>query len=177
MSIRFETILCLIALIGVLSSCGTKENQGAASTSTSAPAPPPPLTQGISQNLTKNSAAPFYNFDSLGTIPYPAVQKSNQIQGDTDNARSPGWALDVSKNGAAGAVDVVIDGTPYSAHYGLDRPDVASHFNRPDYTKCGFQLVLARGQLSKGPHTLSVRVISSDKKSYNEGPVVQFTVN
>jgi hypothetical protein len=176
MSIRFKSILCLIALIGVLSSCGTKENEGAASTSSSAPAPPPPLTPGISQSLTKNTTAPFYNFDSLGSIQYPAVQKAMQIPADADNPVS-GWALDVSKNGPAGAVDVVIDGTPYSAHYGLDRTDVAGHFNRPDYTKSGFQLVLARGQLSKGPHTVSVRVISSDKKSYNEGPVVQFTAN
>jgi len=58
-----------------------------------------------------------------------------------------------------------------------ERPDVASHFNRTDYTNCGFQLNVGRGQLTKGSHSVSVRVIANDKKSYNEGPVIQFTVN
>jgi len=36
---------------------------------------------------------------------------------------------------------------------------------------------VGRGQLAKGSHSVSVRVIANDKKSYNEGPVIQFTVN
>jgi hypothetical protein len=179
MLIRIKSFLSIVVLTAAMStSCGNKDagSSGVAPAASSTPAPPPPLTAGISQNLTHKDGEPFYTFDSLGPIQFPAGQKANQISGDASNAIS-GWALDVSKKGTAGAVDIVIDQTPYSAQYGLERADVATHFTRPDYAKCGFQLVLAPKQLSQGPHTVSVRVISSDQKSYNEGPVVQFTVN
>jgi hypothetical protein len=156
-------------------SCDKKDVETASGSPAAAPAPAP-LPPGVSKNLTHNNAAPFYNFDNLGPVNYPAVQKAIQVSADTDIGVA-GWALDVSKKGPAGAVDVVLDNVPHAAHYGLDRTDVSSHFNRPDYAKCGFQLILAKGQLSKGPHSVSVRVISSDMKSYNEGPVIQFTVN
>lgn len=172
---RAKTSLTIVVLaLTSLISCG-KKDEASSPTPAASPAPPP-LQPGISQTLIRNTGEPFYVFDSLGPINYPAVQKSIQVSGDSDIGIS-GWALDVSKKGPAGGVDVVLDQTPYSARYGMDRTDVASHFNRPDYTKSGFQLTLARGRLTKGPHSVSVRVISSDKKSYNEGPVVQFTVN
>lgn len=164
----------VVAAFALSLSCGSKDAETAHGTPPATA--PAPLPAGISQDLTRNSAAPFYNFDSLGPVNYPAVEKNIQISGDADIGAS-GWALDVSKKGVAGGVDVVLDNVPHSAHYGLPRNDVATHFNRPDYVNSGYQLVMAKGQLSKGPHTISVRVISSDKKSYNEGPVVQFTVN
>jgi hypothetical protein len=178
MSIWSKSLLTIV-VFAVSVSCGNKEgdNKPAAENHPAAtPAPPAPLAAGISQDLKKNPAPPFYTFDTLGTINYPAVQKSIQLSGDADIAVS-GWALDESKNGPAGGVDVVLDQVPHSAHYGLQRPDVADHYKRPDYGNSGFQLMVGRGQLSKGPHSVSIRVISSDKKSYNEGPVVQFTVN
>jgi hypothetical protein len=167
---RSKSLLSIVVLTGISISCGNKEGEATSS------APPPALPPGISQNLTRNSAAPAYNFDNLGPINYPAVQKSNQISGDTPNAVS-GWALEQGQKGTAGGVDVVIDQVPYSAHYGSPRTDVADHFKCPDCTNSGFQLNMAKGQLTKGPHMVSVRVISNDKKSYTEGPVVQFTVN
>jgi hypothetical protein len=175
MFMRSKSFLTIVVLAGISISCGSKESSGTATTS-APPATPPPLAAGISQGLTKNSAPPAYNFDSLGSINYPAVQKSNEISSATETLAS-GWALDVSQKGVAGGVDVVIDQVPYSAKYGSVRKDVADHFKCPDCTNSGFQLTLARGQLTKGPHTINVRVISPDKKSYNEGPVVQFTVN
>lgn len=163
-------------LTAVSCSCGKKEPESSgAAPAASAPGPPPPLSAGISQGLARSKAAPFYNFDTLGSVQFPATKNGIQISADVVNAVS-GWALDVSKKGPAGAVDVVIDGNPYSAQYGIDRSDVAEHFNRPDYAKCGFQLVLAPRQMSTGQHAVAIRVISSDQKSYNEGPVVQFTV-
>ena len=168
----------VVVAVAVFVSCGKKDVEAvpAAESHTAAPASAPPLPAGISQDLKRNATAPLYNFDSLGSINYPAVQKSNQVSGDTDVMVS-GWALDEAKKTTAGGVDVVLDQVPHGAHYGVERSDVASHFNRPDYANSGFQLVVGRGQLAKGPHSVSIRVISSDKKSYSEGPVVQFTVN
>jgi hypothetical protein len=175
MSIRAKSSLIIaIVAVAVTFSCGKKDSETTGGTPVVAA--PPPLPAGASQNLTRNSAAPFYNFDNLGPINYPAVQKSIQVSGDSDIGVT-GWALDVSKKGPAGGVDIVLDNVPHSARYGMDRADVAAHFNRPDYAKCGFQLTIAKGQLPKGQHSVSVRVISSDQKSYNEGPVVQFTLN
>ena len=175
MSIRAKSLLPVVVLAAVaFVSCGKKDTEGTP-TGGSAPAATP-LSPGISATLTRNSAPPLYVFDSLGPVNYPAVQKSIQIAADNDIGIT-GWALDVAKTNTAGAVDVVLDNVPYSARYGLERPDVGSHFNRPDFNNSGFQLVLSRGRLSKGPHAISIRVIASDKKSYNEGPVVHFTVN
>ncbi len=160
--------------------CGKKdvESRPAAPTQSASPgATPAPatLTPGMSKSLKRNPEAPFYNFDYLGSIHYPAVQKSPQLSGD-DEVMIAGWAADPGKKSLAGGVDIVIDGVAYGAGYGTDRSDVASHYNMPDLAKCGFQLRLARKQLTKGPHAVSVRVITRDQKSYNEGPTVSFTV-
>ena len=175
MFIRSHSLLSIVVLaVAVTVSCGTKDQ--ATSAENHPAAAPAPLPAGVTQDLKRNTAQPFYTFDSLGPVNYPAIQKSIQIAADTEFAIS-GWALDESKKSTAGGVDVVLDQVPHSARYGMERPDVASHFNRTDYTNCGFQLNVGRGQLSKGPHSVSVRVIANDKKSYNEGPVIQFTVN
>ena len=177
--IRIKILLSITLLLAAVSfSCGKKEpeSSGTAPAASPAPAPPAPLAPGISQNLARNTGAPFYNFDSFGSVQFPTTKTGVQISSAAANPIL-GWALDVSKKGPAGGVDVVIDGTPYSAQYGIERSDVATHFNRPDYARCGFQLVLSPKQIGTGQHAVAIRVISSDQKSYNEGPVVQFTVN
>jgi hypothetical protein len=175
MNIRCLGALALTLTFAAVSlSCGKKDPEATKKSPTAATRPP--LAPGISKNLTRNPEAPFYNFDSLGPVNYPATQKNIQLQSDSEIVIS-GWALDASKNSTAGAVDVVIDGVPYAAQYGTERRDVAEHYKRPDYAKSGFQLLLKSGQFTKGPHALAIRVIAADRKSYNEGPVVPFSVN
>ena len=88
-----------------------------------------------------------------------------------------GWAVDDPKKMLAGGVDVVIDQVPYSAHYGSERKDVATHFKQPAYNASGFELMIAPEQLPKGQHSVFLRVISNDKKSYYQGPVIQFVIS
>jgi hypothetical protein len=127
--------------------------------------------------MTQNKTAPLYVFDSLGSINYPELEKSVQVvAGDSDIAAT-GWALDGTRKTTAGGVDVVFDQVPYSARYGIPRGDVADHFKRSDYTNSGFQLILGRERLTKGQHSIAIRVIFSDQKTYSQGPVVKFTVN
>jgi hypothetical protein len=140
------------------------------------PPPAQPLPPGISQNLTRSDKPLTYFFDYFGPVQGPAAQKSVQVAGIAANAIT-GWAIDDSAKKLAGGVDVVIDQAPYSAHYGTVRTDVAAHFKNPDYTNSGFDLTLAPGQLPKGSHSVSIRVIASDKKSYYQGPPIQFSVN
>src|SRR5579871_1978059 len=137
MSMRLKCLsVIVLCALAWSSSCGQKEAPATGSTAPTSAPTPPPLAPGVSQNLTKNSGAPLYNFDNLGPIQYPAVQKSNQVAADAENAVS-GWALDQSK-ALAGGVDVVIDNVPYAARYGTARTDVADHFKRPDSANSGF---------------------------------------
>jgi hypothetical protein len=159
-----------VVVLAVSFSCG---KQAAELTGTvTAKALPP----GITQNLTRSDLTPLCFLDNIGPVSDPAKQKSVQVSGDTPFGIT-GWAVDDAKKVTAGGVDVVIDQVPFSAHYGSERVDVATHFKQPEYQKSGFELTIAPGQLAKGQHSVSIRVISSDKKSYYQGPVVQFAVS
>lgn len=157
--------IALLAL-SALTSCGTKDE----------PTTPPTWAPGISQNLTRSTATTSCVLDNIGQVSNPATQKYVQVPGSTTFAIN-GWALDDTNKTTAAGVDVVIDQAPYSAHYGTPRPDVAAHFSNPGYTNSGFELMVAPGQLSKGQHSVSIRIISSDKKVFYQGPVVPFAVN
>ena len=182
MSIGSRSV-CVIGVCAFLlmAGCGKKDEpatstSGPASGAPATTAAAPALTPGASNNLKKNDGPPFYNFDWMGKVNYPAAQKSVEISGDVENSVN-GWAMDPSKKMPASGVDVVIDGVPYAAKYGIGRIDVAKHFDKPEFLKSGYLLTLAPHQLTKGPHALLIRVITNDGKSYNEGPVVHFTVN
>ena len=167
------TIVLLAALAAA--SCDRKD-VGTPNPATTPTPTAPPLTPGTSGSLTRSKVTPQYVIDSFGPIKYPEQQKSNQISADADTA-IVGWALDKTSKKTAGGVDMVIDQSPFNARYGIPRGDVADHFQHPDYINSGFQLVIPRGRLTKGDHTLSIRVISSDRTSYDESPPVKFTVN
>jgi hypothetical protein len=158
------TILALAVLI----SCGTKDAEHTA--------PPATWAPGISQNLTRSGATTQCVIDNIGQVGNPAVERLVQVPGATTFGIT-GWAIDEPNKTTAGGVDVVIDQAPYNAHYGSPRPDVATHFKQPNYANSCFELMVAPGQLAKGPHSVSIRIISSDKKSYYQGPVVPFAVN
>lgn len=168
-SIRSNSVLAITVLASL--SCGTKNVERTP--------PPAAWAAGVSQNLARSAAAATVAscvLDNIGQVSNPAAQKSVQVPGDTAFGMT-GWAIDEVNKSTAGGVDEVIDGAPYSARYGTERADVAAHFNQPNYRNSGFELMVAPGQLTKGPHSVSIRVISSDKKSYYQGPVVQFSVN
>ena len=158
----------LLAL-AVLTSCGTKDAEHPT-------APSPAWAPGISQNLTRSAATTSCVLDNIGPVANPAAQKYVQVSGATA-FQINGWAIDDASKTTAGGVDLVIDQAPYSAHYGSERKDVAVHFNNTGYTNSGFDLTVAPGQLSKGQHAVAIRIISSNKKSYYQGPVVPFAVN
>jgi hypothetical protein len=162
-------IRCIAVLgLAVLISCGKKDVPPAA--------PAAAWTPGISQDLTRNPAATSAVIDNIGPVSNPAAQKSVVVSGAVTFGIT-GWAIDEPNKAPAGGVDAVIDQAPYRAHYGSPRPDVATHFSNPVYGSSGYELMVAPGQLSPGPHSVSIRIISNDRKSYYQGPVVQFSVN
>jgi hypothetical protein len=80
-----------------------------------------------------------------------------------------GWAVDQRTKGEAGGVIVNVDGkTDVVANYGQPRPDVAANLKNPNYTNSGFIATIDASTLEKGRHTLTMRVVTADKKGYYE---------
>jgi hypothetical protein len=95
--------------------------------------------------------------------------------------RVSGWALDPA-GATAGGVEVVVDGKPFVTNYGLSRPDVAAYFQSPSYEKSGFSFSMPAGQLMRGMHRFSIRIIDRAGRAYFESaatpiaPIQQVTV-
>jgi anaerobic magnesium-protoporphyrin IX monomethyl ester cyclase len=78
-----------------------------------------------------------------------------------------GWAIDQKAGTAAGGVFISINGErDIMAFYGLDRPDVATHFKNSRYRFSGFSASFRTSLLDKGKNILSVKVITADRNGY-----------
>jgi hypothetical protein len=90
-----------------------------------------------------------------------------------------GWAVDSNAGLAAGGVFLNIDGkTDIPTYYGIDRQDVADHFKNNNYRYSGFSGSLDISSLAKGQHTLSIKVVTADKKGYYQPDQrINFTIN
>ncbi len=88
-----------------------------------------------------------------------------------------GWAID-KVNGDIGAeLTVGIDGVYYPAEYGKDRPDAAATLSNPSFRYSGFQSTIPAANVARGQHTLSLRLLTRDRKSYIVlGPPVSFNL-
>jgi len=81
-----------------------------------------------------------------------------------------GWALDPQSRAGTGIERVfVFDGPQQSkntflgeATYGISRPDVADHFNNPDYEKSGFELNINTFYLENGSHDLYIYIYDNN---------------
>jgi hypothetical protein len=134
----------------------------------------PMKPNGITQTLAKRPGGPSWNIESVGANNRAWESKSFELPAHQELAVS-GWAVDSESKKAAGGVEMVIDGAPYAAQYGGERPDVATFFGRPECADSGYVMKLPAGQFAAGSHAMFVRVLSSDRKSYWEvGP---YTLN
>jgi hypothetical protein len=87
--------------------------------------------------------------------------------GKEDSVTLQGWVVDENAVKTAGGVFLDIDSKlDVPAIYLLDRNDVAKYFNINDYRFCGFSASVTTSSLSKGLHTLSLKVITADGKGY-----------
>jgi hypothetical protein len=67
-------------------------------------------------------------------------------------------------------VDVVIDGVLLPTFYGVDRSDVAERWHDTTVRESGFLLKVPSSRLKAGPHVLSTRVLSFDRRCVFRGP-------
>jgi hypothetical protein len=77
-----------------------------------------------------------------------------------------GWAVDQVAKTAGSGLDLVFDGTPFEAIYGIDRGDVSEHFQQPGYRPSGFIGAIPGAGVSRGVHTLALRLVAADRHCY-----------
>ena len=81
-----------------------------------------------------------------------------------------GWAVDGMAGRAAGGVVVDLDGRlQIPALYGLERTDVVRDLGSAAYRYSGFRAEFATALLKRGPHRLTVMIVSADKAGYYLG--------
>ena len=135
----------------------------------------PPPTDGLSAGLSKRSEMAGFTLDRIGA----AVDPLNRRPAVTPAATATvldGFGFDPVARAPGKGVDVVVDGKAYGTTYGGERPDVASYFKTPGLAPVGFATTLPAGALAAGPHSVVVRVVAADGKSFFESPVIPFEI-
>lgn len=131
-----------------------------------------PRPTGATRNLIRN------NFPASGVV---ESVDGRWIAGASPltvtNADEPltveGWVVD-PKNQPDAAADVAVDGIPYAAQYGFDRPGVAQWLHAPGAEHSGFRATLP--DLSPGKHQLTLRVIPRNQDLYHESPPITLLI-
>jgi hypothetical protein len=117
---------------------------------------------GLSKDLTLSREPAHLMMESLGGV--SLIDKTEPIQVDAESQPTlEGWMVDPELRPGR-AADLTVDGIPLAAQYGYDRPDVAKQFSSIEAGRCGFQAMLPK--LTRGPHTLAIRLISADQDLY-----------
>ena len=112
---------------------------------------------------------PLISIDRIGSDGAPFDQGAIRVPA-SGLFRVEGWAVDREAGSTAAAVDVVIDEALFQSIYGLERRDVADYLGRAPYRDSGFRAEIDAETLSKGSHSLSLRVVSSSRGCYYESP-------
>ncbi len=112
-------------------------------------------------SIPQTSSSTLYNIENIDTY---------EISEPTDTQQKfvliTGWAVDDKLQDKAGGIYIEIDGRLFPAYYGFPRKDVAEFFHVPKYAFSGFQAGIPAAKLGKGNHSLSVKVLTKDKKMY-----------
>jgi len=168
-----RSVLALIAA-GLLlySGCGGS-SQPTASNPT--PAVNPPAPTGHTQSLPINAAKGLLYVDEVGTVMNPLTLTSAQVS-IASALVVAGWGADPEAKGPGQGVEVVIDGHTYTAQYGIPRGDVAAAYKTQSYLATGFNYSVPASQFGAGAHSVSVRVIAKDGKSYYESPTINVII-
>lgn len=155
-------------LLAVSSACIPKSDNSPASSSQPSSAKMSRSSAGLASLGPRSDG---YNIETVGDVtqPTPEVTVTFPLDRNLDIA---GWAVDLQNKVAPGGVDLVIDGKHYPATYALSRPDVVQHFKNHNipgsYETSGFTCSIPGTTLGKGPHVLTIHIITGDAKAYYE---------
>ena len=132
-----------------------------------------PLAPGTSRNLPQNPGTTAFWIDRIGPTTNPTGKEPISIDEISDFTTS-GWAVDKQNASVAGGVEIVIDSKPYQMPYGFDREDLIVPLKSAAYAHAGFRAAFPARALGEGSHTISYRILTSDRKSYYFTP--EFTL-
>jgi hypothetical protein len=125
-----------------------------------------PTQDNLALITTKLSSSSFGGVDGINGVSSPKSGSVVPIEGE--KIEIAGNAVDAVKGEAAAGVLVLIDGKPYTAVHGGERPDIAKALNNPKYLKSQFYAAIPTAEIGVGQHEVKFRVIASDKSGYYE---------
>jgi hypothetical protein len=128
---------------------------------------------GPSENLTMSNFPARANLDGVGGMGDPGRDGIHVMSG---YVHVTGWATGESHHALARSVDIAFDGFPVAAQYGLERPDVVRYFRDARYRFTGFRCTLPLRAVTKGSHTITIRVIWHDGTVFSEAGPYTLTV-
>ena len=166
--------LAAILLLAASACDRPKPRPGAAAAAAAAAAGTPTLTPPASAGLSRRAETPAFYLDLINEAADP-LAKPAKIKGGQPTTFA-GFAFDPVGKASGKAVDIVIDGVAYGATYGGERPDVAAYFKTEAVTPCGFRVTLPAGTVGRGAHTVAIRVVAADGKSFFESAPIAFEV-
>jgi hypothetical protein len=125
---------------------------------------PPALSAGMRQLDEKD----LPHCIELFTGPFvPSDSQTVMFRKEMDTISVIGNAQDKAARSPAGGVFIELDGAmDVPAAYGLPRPELAINTGTPGYYYSGFEADFAASILKAGQHSLRVKVVSADWKSY-----------
>ncbi len=106
----------------------------------------------------------IFSIDIINNLIIKQQRQTLNLHGDSITVT--GWAVDGNRKTDAGGVYIDIDGRLFPASYGLNRPDVAKAFSNSSYQYSGFECVIPVSNLIEGQHTLSIKILTKDRKAY-----------
>jgi hypothetical protein len=131
-----------------------------------------PQPTGATLTMTLRTGQPFMNIEKIGESA-PGPSGNPVVMAGDRGVKVAGWIIGPDRRSGSGA-DLVIDGVPIAARYGLERPDVAKAMQSPDATRSGFEVDLPT--LEPGEHTITIRVVARDQLRYFQGWEAKITV-
>jgi hypothetical protein len=105
-----------------------------------------------------------YNLERINDYQRPHGQVIPIAEDETITVK--GWAVDVLNGKPAGGVCIDIDGKIFPTIYGRNRPDVARFLDVPEYEYSGYEGEVLASKVGKGDHTLSLKILTNDRKAY-----------
>lgn len=165
---RLHALLAVALLVGAIgaTACSEGEDTDVSNVGGSKNAK---LTEADIKSLSNVNSETLLALDEIGgqlpQLNTPIIVNSQS--GPTITVR--GWAVDQRAKLPAAGVIINVDGTTdVLADYGAPRPDVASNLKSSDYLNSGFRASLDATKLAKGRHTLTMRIVTVDRKGYFE---------
>jgi hypothetical protein len=170
--VKYKIITSTVFVTFVLASgCSEQRSEGAASQLVKPNvAALAPVRENFENVTMKFDAPAFINIDGVNDLVTPKAGSTVSVRGD--KIMIAGFGVDAIKGEAAAGVVAMIDGKPYVASYGGERPDIARALNNPKYLKSQFYVEVPTGAVVAGIHELKMRVIAADKSGYYESGVM-----